>query len=136
MGFYYYCSIYSCSVSSSAKYDGYCYDNAAHAYLATPCTLSQIQSDTYQTGACSGAGYGAYFCPLSSGSSSSSFSSSSLTDGLSDGELTCAQAVVSQVLASGTAPLNSFQLSDSTCDTCGRACERKKESAARLSRGR
>ena len=61
-GFYYYCSTYRASVSSSgASRDGYCYDTASHAYYATACTsTSQILTDTYQTGACSGSYYGAY----------------------------------------------------------------------------
>ena len=53
-------------------------------------------------------------------------SDSSYSSGLSGGELTCAQALVSQMVSSGINDVSQLYssgltISDSTCDTCGKA---------------
>jgi hypothetical protein len=127
----YYCTVYLASVTSSSTSNGYCFDSAAHAYAATSCTsTSQILSDTYQSGACSGASYDAYvwYCPgSSSGGSGNNNDDGGMFSGLSDGQRTCASAVFVQAFAEAfstmfsTQPDSDLALSDATCKVCGNA---------------
>jgi hypothetical protein len=63
-------------VGGSLTSDGYCYSSVSSAFTYTACTiLSQIQTDSYRSGACYGASSGyIYYCPAAyyTGSSSTS----------------------------------------------------------------
>ena len=135
-GFYYYCSVYYSYSGASGSSNGRCYDTAYHAYMGTTCTSqSQIRTDTYYTGPCSGASYGAYiyYCPSSSYTSPSSsppppppagYSQSTSDSGLAGGALTCAGAILSQLGGTSVSSVyynGGFELSDSTCEVCGDA---------------
>jgi hypothetical protein len=99
-------------VGSSDTRNGYCYDSASQVLSATSCTrTSQIRTDAFRTGACSGATCGTYiyYCPAWWPKG-----------GLSSEQGKCAAGVLVQALATDSAR-NGFALSDATCATCGDA---------------